>query len=130
MRSWAEPTAPVPLCWEHLVFVRIWVNDQFNDLLNKPFAPRSRPMKQYVYFIRRGDLIKIGWTSDMATRMRFHKPDAILHSEQGDQKDEAKLHRKFAHLRVPAVDGRPAREWFRPGDDLIAYIEERKRLTA
>lgn len=130
-RGWAEPTAPVPLCREHLVFIRTWVRDRVYEWATSPFARKpTGPIKTYVYFIRKHGLIKIGWTCDMETRMKFHKPDEVLHFEPGSQKDEFAVHKRFAHLRVPTVEGRPVREWFRPEEDLLAYIEKRKLKSA
>ena len=75
-----------------------------------------------VYFARRERLIKIGWTSRLPKRMRSlgTQPLAV---ETGDYVRERQLHQRFAHLLV-AGDGAVGREWFHPGPDLIAYINE------
>ncbi|WP_327582461.1 GIY-YIG nuclease family protein [Nonomuraea sp. NBC_00507] len=88
-------------------------------------------MPEYVYFIKRDGLIKIGWTTNIRSRMKALRPDEVLHVQPGTQKDEAALHRAFRHLRVGTeTGGRRLREWFQPGDDLVAYIELRRQLAA
>jgi hypothetical protein len=63
--------------------------------------------------------------------MKPLRPDEVLHVETGTQKDEVALHRAFRHLRIGTEMGGPhLREWFQPGDDLLAYIEPRKSLAA
>lgn len=75
-----------------------------------------------VYFARRERLIKIGWTSRLQRRMRAlgARPLAI---ETGDYIRERQLHQRFAHLLVVG-DEAVGREWFHPGPDLIAYMNE------
>lgn len=75
-----------------------------------------------VYFARRERLIKIGWTSRLPGRMKSigAHPLAI---ETGDYIRERQLHQRFAHLLVVG-DEAVGREWFHPGPDLIAYINE------
>lgn len=71
-----------------------------------------------VYFIRIGDLLKIGWTSKPLERMRSLKPDAILHFQPGSRRDEAKMHAKFIdHL----VKGR---EWFEINADSMSMVKD------
>lgn len=72
-----------------------------------------------VYFARRERLIKIGWTSRLPQRMQAlgARPLAV---EPGDYVRERQIHQRFAHLLADAV----GREWFHPGPDLIAYMNE------
>lgn len=72
-----------------------------------------------VYYIRRGDLIKIGTT--VAPRIRFGSlmPDEILAFEPGDRDTERARHRQFAHLRAAAGS-----EYFRPALDLLQHIQQ------
>jgi hypothetical protein len=75
-----------------------------------------------VYFARRERLIKIGWTSRLPARMRSLGTQPLA-TETGDYIRERQLHQKFAHLLVVG-HGTVGREWFHPGPDLIAYINE------
>ncbi|MER6249406.1 hypothetical protein [Streptomyces griseorubiginosus] len=75
-----------------------------------------------VYFARRERLIKIGWTSRLPDRMKAVGAVSLA-TETGDYIRERQLHQKFAHLLVEG-HGAVGREWFHPGPDLIAYINE------
>lgn len=73
--------------------------------------------KSIVYYIRRGDLIKIGTTTDPEGRLRELLPDAILAFEPGDAILEATRHRQFGHCRVSRRG-----EYFRPTEALAKHI--------
>lgn len=79
-----------------------------------------------VYFIRRADgFIKIGTTACLTRRLAQlkaeHGPDlTVLAVIDGGPAREGGLHFRFSHLRA---DG----EWFRPGDDILAFIESAGR---
>lgn len=75
-----------------------------------------------VYFLRLGDEgpIKIGFAQDLSRRlssMRTGTPQEVvlLAAMPGTLADEEALHARFAHLRRK-------REWFEPGEDLLAFI--------
>lgn len=75
----------------------------------------------YVYFVRCGDFIKIGFSSNPRERLNSIRAAMPLEVEfllafACKAKAEGNLHRKFAHLRH-------RNEWFRAGADLLAYIE-------
>lgn len=79
--------------------------------------PESRdPVTGHVYYIRRGDLIKIGFTTDLNKRMMSHLPDEVLAVEPGSYALEASRHRQFATLR----HGRG--EWFKDDPALREHI--------
>ncbi|MET9439109.1 GIY-YIG nuclease family protein [Streptomyces sp. NPDC006551] len=81
--------------------------------------PQNTQHAPIIYFARRERLIKIGTTTNLPQRMMsLHAQD--LATEPGDIVREGQLHRRFQHLRA---SGR-GREWFHPGPDLIAYINE------
>jgi hypothetical protein len=71
-----------------------------------------------VYYISRGDLIKIGTTAYPEARFASLIPDAILAFEPGDRMIEAARHRQFARLR----QGRG--EYFRRSPALMRHIEK------
>jgi T5orf172 domain len=82
----------------------------------------------YIYFVKSGEFIKIGYSRSLEAR--FHKlrtdvPVALelLHIEQGSVKQEKCFHRRFAAIRSRG-------EWFHHRPELLAFIEERKQIAA
>ncbi|WP_157253189.1 hypothetical protein [Nonomuraea typhae] len=73
-----------------------------------------------VYYVRIGDAIKIGVTTNMKARMPQVMPDEVLATEPGDINLERQRQAQFAHLKLRG-------ERFLPGDDLIRHIAEIKR---
>jgi hypothetical protein len=87
-----------------------------------PFAVERRLAPEcVVYFIRMGDMIKIGYTSDLIRRVqqlsltRGH----VLATIPGAWYLEQQLHEKFAGLREYG-------EWFRAEQPLLDYIAQIK----
>lgn len=70
-----------------------------------------------VYYVRIGERIKIGWSSDLARRMQDLMPEEILAVEPGGPAVEQQRKRQFLHLRIIG-------ERFHPGPDLLAHIAE------
>lgn len=68
-----------------------------------------------VYYVRRGDLIKIGTTVDPARRFSALLPDEILAYEPGGPKEETFRHRQFSHLK-----GRG--DHFRQAPELLEHV--------
>lgn len=77
-------------------------------------AARSTPV---VYYVRVGDLIKIGTTGNLRDRMRGYPPNAaLLASEPGGCKLEQQRLTQFADTRAERW------EWFRQSPALIEHI--------
>ena len=74
-----------------------------------------------VYYIRRGDLIKIGTTADPMMRFGELMPNKILAFEPGDVEQENLRHRQFDHLRCRG-------EHFRRAPELMEHIRQIRRL--
>jgi hypothetical protein len=73
----------------------------------------------FVYFLRVGERIKIGYSVDVKRRMRAYPPGCeLLAVEPGDRELETQRHRQFAGSRT---DGR---EWFRPTPDILDLVGE------
>ena len=79
-----------------------------------------------VYFLRvetEDPLIKIGYSTNIPSRVRDVQgqvpyPTTHLASIPGANfQDEKKLHRRFEKMKVKG-------EWFRPGEELLAFIDE------
>jgi hypothetical protein len=82
--------------------------------LNPP--PRISRHRPVVYYMERGELIKIG----MTTRIRKRAAEldaAVLAAEPGARVEEIQRHKQFAHLHHH-------HEWFNRGPDLEAHIAE------
>jgi len=92
---------------------------------NRKYGDKIRPVQQdmrhvpLVYFARREHLIKIGTTTNLRQRMASLHAQTLA-TEPGDIGRERQLHLRFKHL---VASGR-SREWFHPGPDLVAYINE------
>lgn len=74
-----------------------------------------------VYYIRRGNLIKIGTTTEPAQRFTELLPDEILAFEPGGYADEACRHRQFTHLRRRG-------EYFESAPELLLHIQQIRDL--
>lgn len=119
-----------PLCTQHLLDIYDQVRSVFEsttseltvraaiERLEEAANPVEKP--GIVYYLQIGDLIKIGWTTDLDQRLATYPPNRkVLALERGDsQALERKRLGQFKHLlRHPL-------EWFDPGDDLIAWINQ------
>lgn len=69
----------------------------------------------WVYYLRCGNLIKIGTTIDLVKRFEAIRPNEVLALEPGGLIIEGERHREFAQLRASG-------EYFQPGPDLQRYI--------
>lgn len=87
----------------------------------RPPVPRTN----FVYYLRRDGLIKIGWTGDLKTRMRALRPDELLAVEPGCIHIETGRHHQFAAIRVREVEGV---EWFAPEPELLGHIAQMASL--
>lgn len=117
-----EADAPLPLCLAHirLAFAYYLRHAEDDHSATGRDAYELDKTNGWVYFIRVGDLIKIGWTRTPKTRFRSLQPDAVLHYEPGTRLQEQQLHMAFVHLLVPER----GREYFRAGSDLVAFINK------
>ena len=91
-------------------------------LMASLFPCRARQRDGYVYFAKNGSLVKIGYSTMPAVRVKAlpkiqGKSAKLIHWIKGELKDEKALHQKFAHLRR---DG----EWFRYTNEIFNFIKE------
>jgi hypothetical protein len=111
----------VPLCREH--HFRAWYAWQQEEVeaVHARVAAESaatqerRAPCEWVYFLRFGDRIKIGYTADLRERLRSVPHDEVLHVEPGGRRDERRVHAAFVHLRIRG-------EWYEAAPDLLAFI--------
>jgi hypothetical protein len=81
-----------------------------------------------VYYVRRGDRVKIGQTVRLAARRRELQVKEFAAVEPGDRSAEKARHAEFAHLNVDP--GRANSEWFRLESDLQMHIEQLRATYA
>ena len=99
---------------------------QSERLLKNGLTQRLNRDPKAVYFIESGEFIKIGYTRSPVARVRKMLTDTpiaphLLHAEPGTFKQEKLFHRHFAAIRSRG-------EWFQKTPELLAFIEQRKRL--
>lgn len=71
-----------------------------------------------IYYLRVGNLIKIGYTANMDQRMRQYPPNAeLLAQHPGTMLTEKQIHNR---LVVHLAKGR---EWFKPHEKVLKHIE-------
>lgn len=72
-----------------------------------------------IYYVLIADQIKIGFTTDLETRMKGYPPMAkVLATHPGTRETERQMHDKFAaHLAG-------GREWFAAHDEIHEHIEQ------
>lgn len=122
-----DPEAGFAICQPHLREAWGVVQRQIADLTPQrrhPYVENGRPKVGLIYFIRVQQRIKIGYTTDLPTRMSALVPDEILHTEPGTMQDEQVMHKKFAHLRAKA------REYYHPEPELLDFIAALKASAA
>jgi hypothetical protein len=111
-------TGPVdgPLCEYHLtaafrIYRQTYMRD-VDDAVQGAFARVQPPVPLserdgVVYFVRFQNLVKIGFTTNLPSRMVAIPHEEVLGTVAGTLADEKRCHAAFAHLRVKG-------EWFRP----------------
>jgi uncharacterized Zn finger protein len=79
-------------------------------------ADRTARNAPCVYYLRFGDRVKIGTTTNLALRLVAIPHDELLATEPGSLALEKQRHEQFAHLRVRG-------EWFSHAGALADYID-------
>lgn len=87
---------------------------------NTPPPPTNGLPDGWVYFIRGGDFIKIGWSQDPDRRRNDLSTGSpfkleVIGKVPGSGEDEQSFHRAFSHLRTNG-------EWFEASPELLAFI--------
>lgn len=99
---------------------QLTIADDYEAWRQADKALRKPPAQPVVYYLRVGDLIKIGTSRNLASRLAVYPPNAtVLATEPGSTDLERWRHEQFNHL----LAGR--NEWFRADDELLAHIERR-----
>lgn len=126
---------PFPICSHHafklynhmleVVHTGLGINRPADKSARDRWTAREASHKEalkaqsVVYYVRIGDVIKIGFTGNVKQRMsQLRVPiDAILATEPGGREIEATRHKQFADLRVGTLEN------FRPEKRLIDHID-------
>lgn len=120
------------LCDAHLVAVYRSVRvlmDGMADESAMTFRGSGKAVPGYqrrpglIYFLRFGDRIKIGFTTNLHLRMQQIPHDELLATVAGTMADEKHLHARFAEHRLH-------HEWFAAAPELLAHIEQIKADVA
>ena len=96
----------------------------FLKRLDFPLADQSAEIETcptgFVYFVRNGDLFKIGITENMLRRLRELAPDELLNVVRCSnfQEVERELHRRFKDVRLPQT------EYFRLSDQQVQEVHQ------
>jgi Meiotically up-regulated gene 113 len=89
---------------------------------HKSHAAHRGMAGELVYFVRAGDAVKIGRTGNLAARLKALATGSavaleLLAAVPGGARLEARLHRRWRHLRLRG-------EWFRADEELLRSIRE------
>lgn len=124
-----------PFCGNHMVRCAVYISASVTDLLDADASARSKvtPLlpdlagprtltDAVVYYVRLGNHIKIGTTTNLAARLNAlyvdHDPELLLATEPGGRDVESLRHHEFDQERVYAN-----RELFNPSRRLLEHIE-------
>lgn len=130
----SAPDAPFPICTKHAVLAMHFVRDaqtyrlpavQEIEAERREQRRREREDEErcIVYYVRVGELIKIGTTRNgVRSRMENFPPDRqVLATEPGSYNRERLRHTQFGHLRASG-------EWFHAAPALWNHIAELREL--
>lgn len=140
-REWVTRIGPLPVCEPHRISVErhlamVWqtwdIHSDWRTAYRKAERrERSRARQQlererrgeWVYFIMIDDLLKIGYSSSIKTRIRtfaaYGQSVKVVSIEPANRAHEQALHRRFAEHRASGV---LSREMFYPAQEILDYI--------
>lgn len=120
------PDTPFPICPKHAAKIFMHLRDKVNGatwtdkvdavLAAQPTRKRAPARVGTIYYVRMGDLIKIGYTGNLTQRMRAYVGGDLVAKERGTLTTEAQRHKQFAaHLAR-------GHEWFHAAPELMEHI--------
>lgn len=89
--------------------------------LVQQYTEEHRPNTEVVYYLRFGELVKIGTTRSLISRLAAIPHDELLATEPGGHRLERQRHEQFAHLRATVGT---TREWFTLTPELAQHIAD------
>lgn len=86
-----------------------------------PSGRQYPPMQSVVYFLKHGDRVKIGRTTNLPSRIASLslEPTCCVLAIKGGPAKEAELHKRFTPYRI-----HKRREWFDWTEDIARYVAE------
>lgn len=104
--------------------VTAWLNDDLLELAQEHDAQGGEAPTGLVYFVLRGDEVKIGYTTDLNGRIQTFRtattdPFEVLMTVPGTPALELHFHERFAERRI-------VREWFHYHGEVEEFIARRK----
>ncbi len=123
------PESPVALCGKHIREVYAFASDllesnwdgavrDYVSALHDQFKPPrvvKQPAAGWVYAIRFGDRVKVGYTTDPETRMRNLPHEQVLAMVHGTRADEKAWHDLLADFHVTG-------EWFQAHHEVLTVL--------
>lgn len=79
----------------------------------------EKAQRAIVYYMRLGNLVKIGWTTNLDSRRADLNPQEVMATEPGGREVERERHKQFADLRIHG-------EWFSLESPLVEWIDRLK----
>lgn len=120
-----------PLCIQHICqAARLWQIEQDRRLLRRASereryikrdrqARRLKPEGGWIYYLRVGERVKIGHTTNLDQRLAAYPPDSVLLAlHPGTRAREKQLHEQFSVLK------RLGREWYAPHPAIDVHVAE------
>lgn len=131
----------LPFCHEHVLYVWSVVDADLREhnLSADELHERQRQLEHqrcadhdrrgarrkqlgHIYYLRIGDSIKIGYSSQLWNRLSSYPPGTVyLATHPGSRADEAGLHSRFSAYRIAG------REWYSTAHELMNHIVEMQR---
>jgi hypothetical protein len=124
------PDAPVRLCGKHAremyEFCSDMVGNRWDSAVReyvselhgtfKPPQAVKQPRAGWLYFIRFGDRVKIGYSTNPDARLQALPHERVIGVIPGSRSDEAAWHKLLADFRVVG-------EWFRADPTVLEVLE-------
>lgn len=119
----SDKYAPAPICTQHVLLMWSTVElerQQSSAPTPEPRADRSpRRASGVIYYLRVGELIKVGFASNLRHRLMNYPPEAqLLAARPAQRGDEAAEHTALAAFRVHG------REWYSQHPAVLARVDD------
>lgn len=125
-RQHAEPG--IGICLQHAIKAHAYITERANSTVSQlkleasltQQPPQPQP-SSHVYAMRFGDLVKIGFTTNLPARMTAIPHDELVGLAEGGRVEEKRVHAVLAKHRHNG-------EWFRYNDEVSTWIAEHMPL--
>lgn len=96
----------------------VYTSSAIEDNRRTSIPELMRDLGPVVYYLRVGDLVKVGFTTDLAARLRHYPAETKLLAWRMNGSFD--MEREICQRLRTSVDH--GREWFRPTTDVIAEV--------